>query len=707
MAERGLHKIRLLQRRYLTCQLTADMLFSAALAILMSCFLYAAFAVPGWWSILYFAIIFGCIAIIKKWWRVDIHTITTFLDLKYPDLEESSALALKQSDELNLLEKLQLARVEEVLEVVPLSQKQFAQRFKFSLLFFIIVCVFGFIVIRVQGAWHNVNVHLFVPAGVTATKTSPPEKILPQLESVGITVTPPAYTGKPKYAQDKFTLNIEEGSAVDWKLKLNIAAKRVSLLFNSRESMMLKRAAGSNYATQKIITEPGFYQVNIDGKLSDLYPIQVIKDTPPVVHIKSPSQYTYIDAGEAQRVNISAAVDDDYGISKAFIYATIAKGSGEAVKFKEQQIGFATSFSGHGRHYNLQKLISLPALNMEPGDELYFYIQAQDTHDQQSRSDVYIVAIQDTAQLLSMDGLLSGVNIKPEYFRSERQIILDSEQLLKERDSISNEAFKQRSNELGTDQKLLRLRYGKFLGEESESDIDPKVEQNDAIGDAKNYGNAAVILDKYTDKHDNAEDAQFFDPAVKAQLKATLTEMWKAELQLRLNNPQAALPFAYKALRLLKDLQQKSRVYVAKTAYNPAPLKMEKRLSGELDKIIQPVSRQHVPADNNRYTDLKNATAILEQLKAGADLNKLDAHTLQAANQQLIAKASAQPEIYLAAVSAMHRVLSARNIQWVDIGTIEKAIQRLLPPTRTIPGSPQGKPDMGLSKSYYQNLNNK
>ena len=64
---------------------------------------------------------------------------------------------------------------------------------------------------------------------------------------------------------------------------------------------------------------------------------------------------------------------------------------------------------------------------MEPGDELYFYIQAKDNHAQISKTDVYIVSIQDTAQLLSMDGILSGANIKPEYFRSERQIILDAE----------------------------------------------------------------------------------------------------------------------------------------------------------------------------------------------------------------------------------------------------------------------------------------
>jgi len=406
-------------------------------------------------------------------------------------------------------------------------------------------------------------------------------------------------------------------------------------------------------------------------------------------------------------VAISAAVDDDYGITNAFIYATVAKGSGEAVKFKEQKIDFATSFNSGNQHYDLQKLISLPSLNMEPGDGLYFYIQAQDNHNQQSRTDVYIVSLQDTAQLLSMDGLLSGVNVKPEYFRSERQIILDSERLLKERDSISKDAFNNRSNELGTDQKLLRLRYGKFLGEESESDIDPKEAQNDPIGDIKNYGNAAVILDKYTDKHDNAEDAQFFDPGVKAQLKATLTEMWKAELQLRLYKPDVALPFEYKALRLLKDLQQKSRMYVAKTAYNPTPLKMEKRLSGDLGKIIQPVNHQDIKPDNNKFDVLNNAISILEQLRSGNRASSIDMHTLQLTNQQLSEKASVQPELYLPSVSALRRIISAGKANSNDIGTVEKTIQKILPPGRPLPNGLQNAADMGLSKGYYQNLNHK
>ena len=64
-----------------------------------------------------------------------------------------------------------------------------------------------------------------------------------------------------------------------------------------------------------------------------------------------------------------------------------------------------------------KKRIDLKTLDMEPGDELYFYIQATDNHQQQSKTDVYIVSIQDTSELLSMDGILTGSNIKTGIFQ--------------------------------------------------------------------------------------------------------------------------------------------------------------------------------------------------------------------------------------------------------------------------------------------------
>jgi len=697
----AIYKVRSMRRWYVGYRLSAGFLFAAAFTVVLGTVLFFTFpcSVSWLWGVLF--VTFVLYPIYTRPWKVNEYSILNYLDLHYPELEESGNLLLKADDELNLLEHLQQTKVREQFAAIPVRQKQFSKPLKQAVLILISVALICFVLIKFVP--HNLRQEGFVGSHQSGAKNTPVEKLLPQIAAVEVSISPPTYTGKSKRTQDKLTIDAEEGAMISWQISTNIPVKQISLLFNDKEIVNLT-ALKTTWGARKIMNRPGFYQVSIDGKLSDLYQVQLIKDLPPVVHIKAPKPYTYIDAGEAQKINIDATVTDDYGINNALIVATVAKGSGEAVKFKEYKLDFSTSFNGHSPQYNLQKLINLPSLNMEPGDELYFYIQAIDTHQQQSRTDVYTLSIQDTAQLLSMDGILTGTDQKPEFFRSERQIILDAEKLLKDRDSISIEKFKSRSNDLGTDQKLLRLRYGKFLGEESENDMGGN--ENDAVSDINNYGNADVIKDKYTDKHDNAEDAEFFDPLLKNQLKATLTEMWKAELQLRLYKPQNALPFAYKALRLLKDLQQKSRLYVAKTAFNPPPLKLEKRLSGDLSKVNQPIIKQDIKPGTDQLVSLRKAIEILEQLKSGGILSSKDLQILASTNQQLSLRASAEPRIYLAALSAMRRILS----DWVhiksdDITRVEKAIQKTLTPAEKMPVAAQNPVDMGLSQEYYKNLN--
>ncbi|MEO7211246.1 DUF4175 family protein [Mucilaginibacter sp.] len=699
MAEQGIHKINMLRRRWVTYQVLADAALSAVIALLAAG-LFFILSWLVWWA---FPVFWGSFAVmlsLHRPWRIGNEKITSFLDKEFPELQESAGLLVLPAGELNVLQSLARSNAESVLYHLEVEHKPFAKRFWRSALLLLLSTLF-FVAIKVL--YHPANGSKIWTRGIgIAEQSFPMEKILPQIDGIELTITPPAYTRKAKRSQDRFNLSAEEGATVSWFIKTNVAVKNAFLLFNDKERVNLKNIGnGTEWQASKTISQPGFYQVSIDGKLSELYQIQVIKDAPPVIHVKAPKQYTYIDAGEAQQVNINASLTDDYGIADALIIATVAKGRGEGVKFKEYKLNFNNTFGGNPR-YDVQKLVSLPALNMEPGDELYFYVQAKDTHQQQSRTDVFTVAIQDTAELLSMDGVLSGANLKPEFFRSERQIIIDAEKLLKDKDSISVEKFNARSNDLGIDQKLLRLRYGKFLGEEDETVEGPKT--SDKVADPADFSNAAKILKEYTDDHDKAEDAQFFEPAIKAQLKATLTEMWKAELQLRLYKPQTALPFAYKALRLLKDLQQKSRSYVAKTAYNPTPIKLDKRLTGELDKVIQPVNKQEIKPGTDQFEGLKNAVAVLEQLKIHPVLNAADNRVLQVANQQLSARASSQPGIYLSALGAMRRILSAQKVNTNDIGIVERAIQKTLAAPKVMPSTDGHPADMGLSRSYYKNL---
>ncbi|MBK0377695.1 DUF4175 family protein [Mucilaginibacter segetis] len=702
MADKSaLHIIYSLRRRYLIFQVLADVVLAAAIGTLFGGLFINFTPSPVLTGTLGFIAVLSILLAIHKPWLVSNQNICSYLNKKYPELKESAGLLLLPVDELNVLQTLALSHTETTLTQLQIGYGYFTKRLLRSSLL-MLLAVFS---VLIMAKWyHHKQMNRFTVANTIVKTALPPERVLPQIKGVELTITPPAYTHKTRHMQDRFNFTAEQGATIKWNIKTNIPIKGAFLIFNDKKKVSLANAdAGTSWKAEDSINRSGFYQVSIDGKLSDLYQIEVIPDEAPVIHIKTPKQYTYIDAGELQRVNINTNITDDYGVADAWIMATVAKGQGEGVQFKEYRLKFPETFNALKSQYNLQKLIDLPQLSMEPGDELYFYIQAKDTYQQLSRTDVYTVTIQDTSELLSMDGILTGADIKPEFFRSERQIIIDAEKLIKEKDTLNAEKFNKRSNDLATDQKLLRLRYGKFLGEENETM--EGAGGSDELSEPENFSNAEKILKAYTDDHDKAEDAQFFEPAVKKQLKATLTEMWKAELQLRLYKPQAALPFAYKALRLLKDLQQKSRSYVAKTSYNPPPLKLEKRLSGELDKITQPVNSRDIKPAEDKFAILKNAVNVLEQLKLSPVLNSDHIKTLHLANQQLSVKASAQPGIYLPALRAMRRILSVSNgIQRKDIDLVERAIQKTLNDPKISPNAEGGSADMGLSTRYYQNL---
>jgi hypothetical protein len=257
-------------------------------------------------------------------------------------------------------------------------------------------------------------------------------------------------------------------------------------------------------------------------------------------------------------------------------------------------------------------------------------------------------------------------------------------------------AFNNRSNELGIDQKLLRLRYGKFLGEEAE--------EGEGVSDTADmgaFGDATKILDAFTDKHDNAEDATFFEPAVKQQLKATLSEMWSAELRLRTFKPKEALPYCYKALRLLKDLQQQSRAFVAKTGVKVTPLNPAKRLTGDLGGIVVPQQSVLRPAGLSDADELRMGLAVLEELRSGGMPGVADRMVLSEVERRLGSAAAARPGRFLAGYSEMKKIRAGWRGNLV---LVEKAIGELLPPVDALPVVQEGVVDGGLSKLYFSYL---
>ncbi|MDO6434975.1 hypothetical protein Q4E93_30455 [Flavitalea sp. BT771] len=674
--------------------MTQGLVFCGLLSLAVSLLLMAVLARWGYGSLWYGAVFFIVVYGITLWlfpsWRVTVVDIARILDKRLPDLEESCGLLLRPVEALGALERLQAERVRERLHAQrlpqPLQKKLIMG-----------VCLVGAMV------WVSMAVRKDkAKEAHIAVRAMPEAKVVAGVKAVNIRVMPPAYTGRGVRSQQDLNLQVEEGALVNWEIQTNMPVEAMQLIFNDSIRVRLKAADTGHtlWRTSGVAGLSGFYQLKMNDGLSELYKMEVVRDEAPKISIRTPKAYLIVDFGESRKIPLAVRVQDDYGVSDATIVATVASGSGEAVRFKEQVLPFGRALWGGRAAVDLMQTLDLDALGLHPGDELYFYCRAKDNHGQEARSDMYIISLPDTAKLMSLEGLTTGVDVKPEFFRSERQIIIETERLLREKDTMTVQAFNNKCNDLGIDQKLLRLRYGKFLGEEAEEGGNGESFSR-AGGAPGDFGNAAKVLDAFTDKHDNAEDATYFEPAIKQQLKATLTEMWNAELRLRTFKPLEALPYEYKALRLLKDLQQKSRAYVAKTGVRVTPLDPKKRLTGKLDEILTP--RQHVVSGQEPSAEdkLRMALSVLD----GGSFSGPAMGILQEASRQLGKKAMDKPGEYLKGFQAMRRVLAGGEEEGGDRQLAQRAIRKLVSLPEASPSRRPGPPDAGLSQLYFSNVN--
>ncbi|WP_316821762.1 hypothetical protein [Pedobacter gandavensis] len=716
--QEGRHRIAKIQKQWMLWLMLQHLALSLGLALIFAALAIYLFDWPAWVFPIFFLVLFSFLSILKPFWKLRDLQICRYLNEKYPELEESAALLLKPIEACSPLEGLQQHKINEVIIHMPAPELPFHQlKWAGLVLFAGIVMSFGISFLKpladLQAPVPKENIRIAK------------EKVLPEIASFSLLIKAPAYTGVPERKQSQFAIRAEEGALLKWNIRTTIPVKVMKLIFNDQELAVLKPQdkEGKVWTYFRTIRKPGFYQVELDGKKSELYLMSVIPDLPALIRISHPKPHTNIDYGQAQQVRLNLTISDDYGLRSAHIAATMASGKGEGVSFTERKLDFKEAVD-QLKSVSLSKLIDLKALGMKPGDELYFYVKAFDNHGQMSRSDVYFVSIVDTAELMSMAGMTNGVNLVPEYFRSQRQIIIDTEKLLAEKATLTEDAFKNRSNDLGMDQKLLRLRYGKFLGEESETEIGADHDHKE--GDQhdhdehevpeKKFGDVQAIMDSYAHKHDIAEDATFFEPELKAQLKAVLTEMWKSELQLRTYKTRDALPFEYKALRLLKDLQQKSRAYVAKTTVKVSQLKEDKRLSGELDKIGTPVQNNSFEPQEKQQKVLKEMLGLLENRKAGMGemtakrVNKMEglAHEerqlMQETEQYMILSASDHPELFLPALAVSRKLMSGNNSSTKDIALLQKAILKMLGAVNVIPQLPNSAPASTLAEKYFNQL---
>lgn len=545
------------------------------------------------------------------------------------------------------------------------------------------------------------------------------------IKSIAISITPPEYTGLPTRILKQSSLNVIEGSKISWDIKTNKQVDKLFIVFSDRDTINLRTGIFS-----KTLNRSDFYQIGIKDSandyISDYHSIKVVLDEKPEVAISGIKEYTKLDYQPDYKFSFDIAIEDDYGLEDAFISATVAKGSGESVKFREKKFDLK-SFAKGSRNFKGSHSFSTSEFGMEPGDELFFYVSAKDNYpitEHWSKSITHFVSIKDTTSYVYTDDSGMQVDLMPDFFRSQRQIIIDTEKLMAEKSSLHIDTFKHRSNALGYDQKLLRLKYGQFLGEENESGININNEislegddhdheedhdhDHDHGGASEALQGARDLLSQFMHDHDHEEEAGLLmatkgtekreDPArptwveelshnhddsevatfhnisVKSKLKAALSVMWDAELHLRLYDPGSSLPFQYESLELLQEVKNHARIYVHRIGFDPPVIKeQEIRLGGEQDKISAPSLSQTIE-NTDAYIQIKNAIKVL-----GAQSPKLHIEKLQLATSSLAQLSLYRPELspLLTEMQAMLRSIDVMSSS--DISKVRNALIDILP----------------------------
>lgn len=405
------------------------------------------------------------------------------------------------------------------------------------------------------------------PAGVQLAKAA----VVPQL---AMTATPPAYTGAARSTGAPRNIDLPEGSRVEWCLK-NREAGSTTLELSDGRSLRVGEGCASIVATESL-----FWRWR-----GARYVVRVTPDAAPLITISQPAQMIQELKEGATSAAMALSVRDDYAVRRATLHLTLARGSGENIKFTDREMPLPASTDPKVRNWS--KTWTLPELGMEPGDELYFFVRAIDNavrpHTVQSAT--YTLRLpapepEDDEETSAMPML-----VKPQSLRSQRQIIIDTEQLIADMKStrMSADEVRERSEAIAGDQGQLRRRYGQFLGEESTLFGGEEAhDDHDEPGGQEQPGSTQDILHQYGHAHDEVENATLYDEKTKTILRRALVAMWDAEKALRAINPKTALAPEHKALIAIKELQQADRIYLHKTAFVPPPIKEEIRMTGDV-----------------------------------------------------------------------------------------------------------------------------
>jgi len=564
----------------------------------------------------------------KQYQDIAANKVLLHLNRQFSKCEESAELILLPNSTLTTLQQLQKNRIQpQVDKLLATGIDSHLPRYSSSkplLLSAIALLIFTLLQIIPSG--------LLIETEATKTQEmrdlSKPIKPV-QFEVKSITVTAPSYTGLAPQQTTDLNLAFIAGSTVTWRLQFSGVAednevnkpKDLSIMLPDKQRITLIKQDEDDYLSSATLNQSGVYHIAADEIiLGDIHTLAVTADTKPTIRFIAPTEtITELAKNAIPNVQATVSIEDDFGIGRVEILASIASGSGEAVKFRDQTFLFDSESMIEGKAHFF-KSWDLVELGMQPGDELYFSIKAWDNRQpivQQSRSASKIIRwLEDEQQGVLSDGVL--MDFMPEYFKSQRQIIIETKELIADKNTLSVAQFDRASRDLGVSQSFLKQKYGQFLGDEFDSgtlhsmEAGLEIEHDDhdehanessqtqqtsahehdnpeQASEGADKSGYSQIIEQFGHAHGEADDGNFIKkgiPSTKLLMKRAIANMWQAELHLQLSEPELALPYETQALAFLNRAKKADRIYVKRLGFEPPPVSEKRRYQGNLLDIL-------------------------------------------------------------------------------------------------------------------------
>ncbi|MCS6816783.1 MAG: hypothetical protein N0A16_05380 [Blastocatellia bacterium] len=285
----------------------------------------------------------------------------------------------------------------------------------------------------------------------------------PRVSRLELLYVYPAYTGQPSHkVEDGGDIAALKGTRVTVTAQLNGRVREAQLVFDDGSTLaMAPSGTSSSFTASFIISKNARYHVRVQPLAGEAYAasreysIEALEDAPPTIAIEKPGRDMKVTA--IQEVFTEARAEDDYGIARVELRYSVNGGPEQTVTLYQSRGTPSRSITGSHTFF-------LEEWNLQPGDVVSYYVTARDNNTATgpgvATSDIYFLEVRPFDRRFRQAQQTptgQGMGERESAFAErQKEIIAATWRVLREKDRVSAEEFRENVNTLELAQSKLR-----------------------------------------------------------------------------------------------------------------------------------------------------------------------------------------------------------------------------------------------------------